>query len=164
MCPRTAFSSEWETGDMPLPIYKRISGYFHLVRDVHLQGWGEPLLHPHLFTMIQIAKAEKCRVSLTTNGALLSPDISEKLIREGVDIIAISIAGASRRTHESIRCRSDFDTLVDNIRILSGSKARLRSKTPNLILSFLMTKTNIEELPRAVDINHISLYYSGLRL
>ncbi|MBE0425887.1 MAG: radical SAM protein [Nitrospirae bacterium] len=152
ICSRTVFSNEWVNGDMPLSVYKKISKYFHLVDDIHLQGWGEPLLHPNLFDMIQIAKAANCKTSLTTNGVLLTPNISEKLVRQGMDIIAISISGATKETHEGIRHGSHFEQFLDNIKTLSNLKAKMGSKTPKLILSFLMTKTNIKELPEAVSL------------
>lgn len=152
MCPRTAFSHTWESGDMPLTAFNKISNYFHLTQDVHLQGWGEPLLHPGLFAMIRSAKQENCRVSLTTNGALLTRDVSQKLLNDGVDIVALSIAGATRETHENIRRGSHFGQLLENIRTLAELKKERQSKTPKLVLSFLMTKTNIHELPEAVDL------------
>jgi len=137
---------------MALSTYKRLSKYFDYVKDIHLQGWGEPLLHPDLFDMIQIAKAKGCSVSLTTNGILLTQNISERLIREGVDIIAISISGAFKETHEHIRLGSHFETFIKNIRTLSDLKEMMGSKTPRLVLSFLMTKTNIAELSEAVNL------------
>lgn len=152
MCPRTVFSDEWINGDMPLSVYKKISRYFHLVQNIHLQGWGEPLLHPELFDMIQIAKAENCKASLTTNGVLLTHNKSKELIIKGLDTIVISISGATRETHESIRCGSHFEQIIDNIRTLSNLKLKMKSKTPKLALSFLMTKTNIKELPEAVSL------------
>jgi MoaA/NifB/PqqE/SkfB family radical SAM enzyme len=102
--------------------------------------------------MIQIAKAENCKTSLTTNGVLLTPNISEKLVRQGMDIIAISISGATKETHEGIRHGSHFEQFLHNIKTLSNLKAKMGSKTPKLILSFLMTKTNIKELPEAVSL------------
>jgi len=150
MCPKTAFHDEWKAGDMPLPVFEKISRYFHLVRDVHLQGWGEPLLYPELLAMIRIARVKGCQVSLTTNGVLLTPDRSETLIKEGLDIIAISLAGASKDAHEAIRCGSHFDTLLTNVKTLAQLKAKLKSKTPKVVFSYLMTKTNIEELADAV--------------
>jgi len=152
MCPKTVYTDDWLTGDMPLSVYEKISRYFHLIQRVHLQGWGEPLLHPNLFDMIQIANSENCLTSLTTNGALLAQDMSEELIRKGVDTVAISIAGAMRETHENIRRGSHFDHLIGNIKTLANLKFKMRSKTPLIVLSFLMTKTNIEELPEAVSL------------
>ncbi|NWF75647.1 MAG: radical SAM protein [Nitrospirae bacterium] len=152
MCPRTAFTDEWINGDMPFSVYKKISRYFHLVDDIHIQGWGEPLLHPEIFEMIKIAKAENCKASLITNGVLLTPDISEKLIINGIDIIAISISGATKETHERFRCGSHFEKIVDNIRNMTHLKSKMRSKTPKLALSFLMTKKNVKELPEAVSL------------
>lgn len=137
---------------MPLSVYKEISRYFHLVQNVHFQGWGEPLLHPKLFDMIQIAKAKNCKASLTTNGVLLTSDISQKLIKEGVDIVAIYISGASKGTHESIRRGSNLDHLLINIKSFNNLRQKMRSKTPKLVISFLMTKTNIEELPEIVNL------------
>jgi MoaA/NifB/PqqE/SkfB family radical SAM enzyme len=150
MCPRTVFPDEWVNGDMPLLAYKNISKFFHLVENVHLQGWGEPLLHPELPNMVAIAKAESCKASLTTNGMLLTRNMSEELIKKCLDTIVISIAGAMRETHENIRCGSHFEQIIDNIRTLANLKLKMRSKTPKIVLSFLMTKTNIKELPETV--------------
>jgi len=153
ICPRTTFFNEWESGDMPLSTYRSISDYFDRVQDIHLQGWGEPLLNPNLFDMIQIAKAKKCTVSLTTNGFNLTPDISERLTKEGLDIIAISIAGASKKTHERIRCGSHFEQLIENINVLNELKVMRKSKTPKIVLSYMMTKMNIDELPEIVHLS-----------
>ena len=150
MCPRTIFSREWDNGDMPLSLYDKISTSFHLVDNIHLQGWGEPLLHPEISLMIQKAKAVPCRTSLTTNGVLLSEPVSHDFIEKGLDTIVISIAGAVSETHEAIRCGSHFGQIIDNVKVLAHLKLSMKSKTPKIVLSFLMTKKNIEELPEAV--------------
>jgi MoaA/NifB/PqqE/SkfB family radical SAM enzyme len=36
--------------------FEQIARVFPRVRHVHLQGWGEPLLHPRLFEMVALAK------------------------------------------------------------------------------------------------------------
>jgi len=138
---------------MHLSLYRKISEYFDRVENVHLQGWGEPLLNPDIFEMIRIAKAKHCSVSLTTNGVNLTRDISRRLMKEGIDVIAISIAGATKETHERIRCGSDFEQLVEDIKGLSDLKTKTKSGTPKITLSFLMTRINIDELP---DIVHLS--------
>ncbi len=43
MCSRAAFADEWISGDMPFSVNEKLSRYFNLVKDIHLQGWGEPV-------------------------------------------------------------------------------------------------------------------------
>jgi MoaA/NifB/PqqE/SkfB family radical SAM enzyme len=144
------FSKEWDNGDMPLSLYDKVSSHFHLVENIHLQGWGEPLLHPEINRMIQTAKAADCKTSLTTNGVLLTEDVSHDFVEKKLDTIVISIAGATNKTHEAIRCGSHFERIIDNIHTLTQLKLRMKSKIPRIVLSFLMTKANIKELPQAV--------------
>jgi MoaA/NifB/PqqE/SkfB family radical SAM enzyme len=150
MCPRTVFSKEWDNGDMPLSLFDKVSSHFHLVENIHLQGWGEPLLHPEINRMIQIAKTAGCNTSLTTNGVLLDERMSEEFIKLGLGTIAISITGATRETHEAIRCGSHFEQIIKSAKTLVSLKANMRSETPKIVFSYLMTKRNIEELSEAV--------------
>lgn len=57
--------------------------YFHLM--------GEPLLHPHLETLLQMAGAEGFRVILTTNGTLLHQQQEMLLKAEGLHKVNISL-------------------------------------------------------------------------
>lgn len=152
MCPRTCFSKEWKSRDMPISSYMKISRHFQKVRHIHLQGWGEPLLHPKLFEMVKIAKSSGCKVSITTSGQTFNSENLERLVAERVDIITISIAGASQETHESIRTGSDLDAIFKNVKWLGNYKKKIRSETPRIHFSYLMTKTNLGELPEFLGI------------
>ena len=76
MCPRVALAQQWREMDLPWETFHRIACAFPLAQHVHLQGWGEPLLHPRLFDMIALAKEAGCRAGLTTNGMRLDQDVS----------------------------------------------------------------------------------------
>jgi MoaA/NifB/PqqE/SkfB family radical SAM enzyme len=152
MCPRTAFIKEWRSQPMPFSAFEKISRYFPMARHVHLQGWGEPLLHERIYDMISTAKAAGCEAGFTTNGMLLKEATARRLVELGVDIIGVSIAGATKEAHESIRVKCDFNRFVSNIKTLSRVKNEAGSKTPKVVLSFLMTKTNIQELPSVVKL------------
>lgn len=149
MCPRTAFISEiGRRNDMPLETYKKIARYFSHAKFVYFTGWeGEPLLHKDIFTMVKIAK-ESCSAGIVTNGIALTEETSRKLIELGLDFITVSMAGAAKETHEKIRARSDFDKICENVRMLLNFK----TTKPEVNLSFLMTKTNIKELPGFVEL------------
>ncbi len=151
MCPRVALAGGWHEMDLSWEAFQRVARAFDRTRHVHLQGWGEPLLHPRLFEMIALAKKAGCRVGLTTNGMRLDLGTAERLLSQGVDLVAISIAGATRQTHENIRAGSDFPLIVENVRGLLALRAGRETKIPKVELSYLMTKTNMAELPDAVE-------------
>jgi MoaA/NifB/PqqE/SkfB family radical SAM enzyme len=119
---------------------------------VYLQGWGEPTLHPHLWDMLDLAHRAGCRTGFTTNGARLTPDYKARLLDAGVDILCISLAGASAETHEALRVESSFEGLVTNIQTLTRLKAQRGADRPWLELHFLMTRANIHELPAFVEL------------
>ncbi len=150
MCPRTALADIWPDADLPWDAYVRLARAFPAIRHVHLQGWGEPLLHPRLFEMITLAKAARCRVGLTTNGTLLTPDARTHLLALGVDVLAVSIAGASDETHGTIRVGSHLGTILGNVRDLIAGRGA--AQKPKVELFYLMTRTNVHELPDAVAV------------
>ncbi len=152
MCPRVALAHQWREMDLPWETFQRIACAFPLTQHVHLQGWGEPLLHPRLFDMIALAKDAGCRAGLTTNGMHLDRDTGGRLLDLNLDLIAVSIAGATPGTHESIRVGSDFARILENVRQLLTLRREQGRNRPKVELSFLMTRTNMQELPEAVDL------------
>lgn len=152
MCPRSALADRWPEIDLAWQVFERIARAFPRVQHVHLQGWGEPLLHPYLFDMITRAKASGCRVGLTSNGMGLDQETGKRLLDLDLDLLSVSIAGATRETHERIRVASNFSLILENIREFLRLRAERRSRGPKVELSYLMTKTNIAELPQAVEL------------
>ncbi len=152
MCPRTALADQWPEMDLAWETFQRIARAFPLSRHVHLQGWGEPLLHPRLFDMIALAKQAGCRVGLTTNGMGLDQVVAGRLLETHLDLLAISIAGATSCTHESIRIGSDFSLILENVCRLLALRGSQGERRPKVEFSYLMTRTNLSELPDAVDL------------
>lgn len=152
MCPKVALATHWTELDLSWETFHAIAQAFPLVRHVHLQGWGEPLLHPRLFEMIALAKGAGCRVGLTTNGMDLDQEAGRRLLELQLDVLSVSIAGATRETHEGIRGRTDFCLILENVRHLLEARRGRGGKGPKVELSYLMTRTNISELPRAVEL------------
>jgi MoaA/NifB/PqqE/SkfB family radical SAM enzyme len=152
MCPRTALRDDWPEIDLPWEAFLAAGRAFDRVRHVHLQGWGEPLLHPRLPEMVGAAKAAGCHVGLTTNGSRLDGQMAEQLLDRGIDLLAISIAGATPETHARIRVGSDLPALLENIARLVALRKRRAGSRPKVELAYLMTRANLPELPAAVEI------------
>ena len=75
-CPNGVLGDKWERGDFPWELYRdALAPHFPGVDWVYLQGWGEPLLHPHLWDMFCLAKDKARRVGFTTNGMRLNSSI-----------------------------------------------------------------------------------------
>ena len=149
MCPRVALAEQWPEMDLPWETFQRLASAFDRTRHVHLQGWGEPLLH---IDMIALAKGAGCRVGLTTNGMRLELATGQRLLELDLDLIAISIAGATADTHERIRVGSDFALILENVRRLLALRAAQEKRRPKVELSYLMTRANVVELPKAVEL------------
>ncbi len=63
---------------------------------IHLQRWGEPLLHPNFDEFAKKA-LEVSNVGVTTNATLLDAKLG---IVPNLDVVAITFAGATPATHE----------------------------------------------------------------
>jgi len=137
--------------DMTVETYKNASRFFPHTENVYLSGWGEPLLNPFFSDMIQIAKTAGCSVGFTTNGALLDDAMRKKIIDLQTDLVSVSLAGVKAETHECIRVGSSFKQLTRNICSMSDLKKALGSDKPQILLLFMMTNRNLDELPLSIE-------------
>ncbi|GAB4532088.1 MAG: radical SAM protein [Anaerolineae bacterium] len=152
-CAHRGLKEQWVHGDLPWELYRDvIAPELHHFELVYLQGWGEPTLHPYLWDMLELARQAGCRTGFTTNGIRLTTDYAARLLDASVDILCISVAGASAETHEALRVGSRFEQLVTAIEAVTRLKAQNNSDRPWLELHFLMTRMNIHELPSFVEL------------
>jgi radical SAM protein with 4Fe4S-binding SPASM domain len=117
---------------------------------ITLQGLGEPLLAPDLFRMIEYAGEREIRIGFNTNGTLLTPSRSERLVRAGLDWLHVSLDGATAVTYEGIRDGSDFGRVRRNVMALVDVMRRLDAERPRLSLVFVAMRRNVRELPDLV--------------
>ncbi len=129
--------------------FKRILAQTH-PKKLSLTGIGEPLMHPNVFDLIRIAKEHHCMVDIVTNGTLLTPERCDQIVRSGLDVIRISIDGATRETYQRIRGTDRFLEVLDGIRSLIEAKKRLSSPKPFVRLTYVMTRDNYHELARII--------------
>jgi MoaA/NifB/PqqE/SkfB family radical SAM enzyme len=134
--------------------FTRIARYFGLAQGVDFTGGGEPATHPRLPDMVRAAKEAGCQAGFSTNGILLDPGLSASLVSLGLDWISFSVDAATAATYERIRRGAEFARLTANVAALRDLKARLRRKTPRMMLVFVMMHENYPELPAYVDLAH----------
>ena len=145
-CPHTLLKNRWTNKHMPIELFHELIPFLEYTDLVYLQGWGEPLLHHDFFEMVRICKDRGKRVGFTTNGMLLSEDTMRRLIDLELDIIGVSLAGTSPRTHNYFRKGTDFDKVVSCVERLDKIKAQKKTRLPEVHLAYLMLRSNFREL------------------
>ena len=103
----------------------------HKISEVHLHNFGEPLLDAGLEDRIKLVK-KRCRAytKIFTNGSLLTPDRTQKLLDSGIDEIKISVDGATPDEYEKVRQPLKWQEVSDNIKGLLKARdaQKLRTK------------------------------------
>jgi MoaA/NifB/PqqE/SkfB family radical SAM enzyme len=137
-------------GAMSEKTWEALVPMLHDVRSVDFTGGGEPLLQPRLDSWLAEAKSYGCDVGFLTNGLLLMPTFSERLIDIGLNWICFSIDGADKKTYESIRRGSNFDTVCSNIQYLTEKR---NAKSPLVMINFVIMDINCHQLE---DVIHLA--------
>lgn len=118
-------------GDMDFKLYKKIIDEVKdYVFDVNLFHRGEPLIHPQIVEMIKYASKNNIKTRIHTNGVLLTPELSIKLITSGLNLISFSFDGYTRTTYEKNRIGATFENTLSNIINFLKTKKELNSRTP----------------------------------
>jgi MoaA/NifB/PqqE/SkfB family radical SAM enzyme len=147
ICPRSALAPVWQDGDLADATWDRLSGDLGLARHVHLQGWGEPLLHPRLPELVDAVMAAGSDVGITTNGDLLEPAV-DWIVGKQVDQVVVSVAGDDA-THADLRAGARLEELWTVLQRLIDRRGK--RKRPKVKVSYLLTRRNCEQLPGVVE-------------
>ena len=139
---------------MPPELLEKIARQvFPHARFLALSCGAESLMYPHFERYLEIvAEARIETTELITNGQLLTRKYSEGLVRAGISKLAVSIDAATAATYEDIRGGANFTRLLDNLQTLDRIKKELHSSTPSVRLQFVLFRSNIEELPAAIEL------------
>ena len=100
--------------------------------------------------MIEIAKKQGFTVELITNGTLLNPTVSAKLVSFSVDRIWVSLDGSTRESYADVRLGDELPQVIANLEELLRLRTISLPELPKLGIAFVAMKRNISDLP-AVD-------------
>lgn len=134
MCLNRALAGD-KKGLMDFGLFRKIIDEAKdYVYDVYLHHRGEPLLHPEFPQMIEYAEKSGLKVKFHTNGTLMKPDLSRKILRAGPDLVSFSVDGFTKETYEKIRVNANFDETMDNISRFLRYKKELGLRKPYTII------------------------------
>jgi MoaA/NifB/PqqE/SkfB family radical SAM enzyme len=110
-------------------------------------GFGEPLIHPGLPDMIKRIKKHVARAELITNGVLLSSKVADAVAGAGLDVLWVSLDGATPDGYEDIRQGAVMKTVIDNI---AAARDIFQKNHVHLGIVFVAMRRNIRQLPDVI--------------
>lgn len=128
-----------------------------------LLSGGEPVLRPDFFDLINHAGKLGLRLTLSTNGTLITPDAAKKIKDAGVSYVGVSLDG-TREINDSFRgCRGAFDSALQGIRncLSVGQKVGLRFTINRYNLSEIESVFQLIETENISRVCFYHLAYAG---
>ena len=108
---------------MDLALYKKsvdeMARFPQKIKVLRIVGIGEPLLHKDIIEMIRYTVEKKVAntVELLTNGALLTPKLSDDLVKAGLTRLVVSLQGTSAKKYKDVcKANIDFDKFIGNLK------------------------------------------------
>jgi MoaA/NifB/PqqE/SkfB family radical SAM enzyme len=157
MCP-VVFRGEGERGKPPAfmsyETFCRVLAQFPQATQLHLQGLGEPFLHPRLFDMVRYAVGRGIEVSTNTNLTALSARRADECVASGLKHLYASLDAADPAIYESIRIGSKLARVLRNLELVIAARERLHVQQPDITLVAVAMRRNLEQLPKLVELAH----------
>lgn len=148
MCPRKFEGVPQEV--MPPQLFEKVIPYLERFPYVHLTGYGEPLMSPHVVDYIKAVRHAGARPVFTTNGLLLKGKLARRILEERIDCISVSIDAGTPQTYEEVRGRGTFPQLLETLREFRDLRREIHPET-YMVWVFILMRSNYTELPKALE-------------
>lgn len=155
----TCFRNAWEQpiGRMSEETFESIFNSLkkmNPIPDVYFGGIGEPLFHTKTVEWIRRIKSLGVKVELITNGTILTEKKSRELIDAGLDVLWVSLDGATPETYADVRLGAELPLILENLRRLFRMRKGGHFPQPEIGVAFVAMKRNINDLPKIIKMGH----------
>lgn len=129
---------------------------------VYFGGIGEPLFHKRTIPWIAQVKALGARVEMITNGTLLTAGRGQQLIDAGLDLLWVSVDGASPESYADVRLGAELPRVLENLGRFRKLRKGGHAAKPDIGIAFVAMRRNIADLPKVLRIGreHGARYFS----
>lgn len=117
--------------------------------QISLYNWGEPLLNKDIFKMIRTAKSRGITTVLSTTLNPFNEKIRENLVTSGLDVLIVSLDGASQESVEKYQRGNNFKAVLQAMESIVETKERLNSSSPLVQWRYMVNRYNEHEIPKA---------------
>lgn len=120
---------------------------------INFGSTGEPLLQKdRLFRAIRYAEKKGIMdIFVHSNGLLLNGDTARELINAGLKHICVSLDASTQETFKQVRKSESFHQVRDNVINMVRLREKMRSITPVIRVSFVMTPLNSHEKEQFIE-------------
>lgn len=138
---------------MPLARFRRLlDGLPQHPVTLSLSGFGEPLVHPDILTLVWLAREQGARVEIITNGMLLDAALARELVAAGVGQVTVSLDGGDEVAYAAVRGHARAPAVAA---VMALVEARRRARRPvDIGVAFVATRRNIDSLPELLALVH----------
>lgn len=144
MCARNS-GLDAPVGDMSLETFKKIINKLPTIRNLLLNGLGEPLLNQDLPEMVKFASLKGIAVSINSNCALIDKPLAEKLVDSGLRLVKISMDSSDPEVYQTIR-GAVIEPVIRGIKALVEARKEKGAVFPELWFNSIIMKQNYKEL------------------
>lgn len=152
-CPHTTQAGHWRSRHMEDATFARLWPLMQESARVHLQGWGEPFLHPRFMDFTALARKAGCRVSTTTCGLRMDEALAARIVDSGIDIVAFSLVGTDEASNAP-RAGVPFGRTCEAVGTLQRVRKAKMGVHLELHFAYLMLASRmkaVEGLPALMD-------------
>jgi radical SAM protein with 4Fe4S-binding SPASM domain len=136
MPPSSAFMRA--RGTMPMALFREAVRQLRAwpgpkLKVLKLSLYGEPLVNRDFTDMVKTARQADVaeRIETTTNAALLSRTVAERLVEDQLDYMRVSIYASNQSRQEAVtRSRVTLQAIRENLQVLREVKERAGSPRP----------------------------------
>ncbi|MDY0296494.1 MAG: SPASM domain-containing protein [Acidobacteriota bacterium] len=129
----------------PLDAFKRLMDEVgpELIR-LDFFNYGDPFMHPQAVDMIEYVKSSYPHVYLytSTNGLMLTPEKTARLVASGMDEITFSVDGADAETYVKYRCGGDFRRVLQIMSDFVAQRDRTGDEVPFINWRYILFRWN----------------------
>lgn len=123
------------------------------LRSIRMSGGGDPLFHHGILDFLDYVHRRGVLIdNLTTNGALLGPEIARRLVAHKAREVIFSLNAVDEKDyHRMMQSQpATFHRVIANVRGLL--EARGAADWPCVVVQFLIDQDNYRELPRMYEL------------
>lgn len=149
MCRKEAITKA--RNDTTAVTIQRLRTLWTQVIEYHPATSGEPLFIPEIRELLAspLLAESGVQVELVTNASLFTEAMWERIGHNRFSFVKVSLDAVSKDVYESIRIGSDFDRLMQNLRLLTRLKRE--GRVERIQYTIVVMRSNYKQLPQFVD-------------